>query len=250
MRLGWTMGAIGGGMAILTLLLLSFIYLYSYRRLSGARLGIGAWTDALGFGILPALAVGKIYEQFTGEGRGIPVMEPLGDIPWITEMGIFQPCRVECLLLMACFLGMCLWLMFRRQAPAARGDLALICLVLWSGIRTFTEALRNQTRLMLPGWSLIQIAATLIPFAALLLWTLRCRHKHLKTSPLLIDWLVAVTMPGILWTSLLGILSVGSELGKNLVLLGCGALRAAAVLEAGGESRRLQPQPSDLFGQS
>ena len=223
------------------LVLLLFLTGYRIAARKGGRAAGAFRTEGIGLGLLPALAAGKAFEQYTRESAGRTLIEPLPDLPYVTVSGRFQPCRVEMIFLLIAFWGMCIWLMFRRHEWNGRTGLAGISLVLWAGIRTATECLREGSALVWQNLSLIQLAASGLTLICAAVWSARLRDRHKKSSQFWIDWLVIMAATAAIWLTLEHILTTGSDIGDLALIAGCGFARMAAVLELGGEGRRISP---------
>ena len=234
----WIIPAAGAGAGLLMLILFAWGWLGLRRRRLRRRAGTGDWGNAIGFGMLPSLMTAKAFEAHLAGSAGKALFRPVPEIPWLTENGLFAPDRIEMILFLAAFLGMCLWLIGRRNDFPPTGDLAGIAMTLWAAIRSVTEWLRAESRLSLAGWRVVYLLSMAVTLIWLALWTLQRQKRIKNTSQTVLYWLVTVIGSIGLWVIISGTLSTGSEIGDLAALAGCSAARAAAVLAAGAESRR------------
>ena len=237
--MGQTMVLCGMAAALLTLLLFAAGWVLSVRR--SEQRGAGVWLNGIGYGLLPALAVGKAFQQYTVLGAGISVMEPITASRWLTPEGVFAPCRIEILLLFAGFAGITVWLIRRKKDLSEKGDLLLISVSVFSALRALTESIRAETLTMWNGHRLMRYLFCLILLICMIVWTVRQRG-YLRNSQLWISWVVFIAATAVLLFTGSGMLTVGSRIGDLAVITGCAIALLAAVLTAGGESRLIPPQ--------
>lgn len=239
MKTEWIMPVAGMGSMLLTLLIFGGCWVELRRRRLAARPNGGEWINALGFGLLPAMAIAKVYGQYTEAGStGVPVMEPMKAVPWFTEAGRFFPGRIEMVLFLAAFIGICLWLMFRKGEFPPNGDMLGVSLTLWAGIRTATESLREISQMDVGEWRILYLAVLAVTAAWLILWTARRRKRIKNTSQTIIYWLVTLVTTAGIWCLVSGMLTTGSEIGNLAAVTGCSIARAGVLLAAGGDSRK------------
>ena len=239
MKTEWILPAAGMGSMLLTLLVFGGCWTGMRRRRLKLPPSIGEWINGLGFAILPALAVAKVYGQYTESGStGTEIMEPLKPVPWITENGRFFPGRIEVILFLAAFTGICLWLIFRKNEFPSNGDMAGVSLTLWAGIRTVTESLREVSQMDVGEWRILYLAAFAVTVLCLIIWTRRRQKRINNTSQTVIYWLVTLVTTAAVWVLVSGTLTTGSGIGNLAVIAGCGIARTAALLAAGGDSRK------------
>ncbi len=240
MKTEWILPAAGVGSMLLTLLVFGGCWIGMRRRRLKVPPGIGEWINGLGFGILPAMAVAKVYGQYTESGStGTEIIQPLKPVLWITENGRFFPGRIEILFFLAAFTGICLWLIFRKSEFPPNGDMAGVSLTLWAGIRTVTETLREVSQMDVGEWRIVYLAIFAVTSLWLILWTFR-RQKTIKnTSQTVIYWLVTIVTTAAVWVLVSGTLTTGSSIGNLAAVTGCSIARTAALLAAGGDSRKV-----------
>lgn len=239
MRTEWILPCAGLGSGLAVLLVFAGCWLALRRRRLRIRWSAGEWMNALGFALLPALAVFKAFEPYMGIGSvGKAVFDPLPLLPWATENGAFMPGRIELVLFLLAFLTVCLWLMIRRNDLGSRGDLLGVSMTLWAGIRTVTEGFRTDSQLSFGEWRAVYLLAFAAALLWMILWTGRRQKRIKNTSQTVIYWLVWILCTGALWTTISGTLSVGSEIGDLAVVVGCSAARTGVALAAGADSRK------------
>ena len=140
--------------------------------------------------------------------------------------------------ILAVFLIMCLWMMIRKNDLPPNGDLLGVSMTLWAGIRTATESLRTESQLSFGDWRAVYLAALASVLIWMIVWTSRRRKRIKNTSQIILYWLVMLLCTAALWATVSGTVSTGSGIGDLAVSAGCGTFLAAAVLTAGGESRK------------
>jgi len=179
-RSGFRLSVTGIGAGLSCLTLLGFAAL---RRKAGGGKGAGDALNGLGFGLLPAAAVWKIFEQRTRTGQGREIPEGLPRLPWISEGGAAQPCRIELILALLLFAAILLWLMLRKGETLPAGDLGGVSLACWAAARMLTENLRLRQIAALPedfriaGWAAAAAMALI-----LILWTGRAFRQQKNTG--------------------------------------------------------------------
>ena len=217
-----------------TLIVLLFVFLRKAmnRRAAAEAQTLMRWLDGIGFGLLPAVSVWKIFEAcYTGAGR--EVIEPLPHIIQLTESGKFIPCSIESAAALLCFAGLCFWLMFRKDELIGKGELLIVSLCLWSGIRIVTESFREVPNNVL---RYIYCAVILICLAV---WTTRQRRQpHLKQRSIG-TWLAVILCMAMIVLTSSGTLSVGSAIGDLAVVAGCTVLTTLLTLLYGSDSRSI-----------
>lgn len=222
------------GVSLAVLLLFTALWLADRKKRTGQSASFGEWMNGAGYALMPAISVWKAFEQMMRNGAGTTVDEPLPLLPWVTEDGLYCPCRIELAAAVLCFIGVTLWLVLRRKEPANRGDLLAVALCLWGSVRIVTESFRpepnNVTRFVFCG----------IVLLCLLWWTVRrnrIRRSMTRTSA---DWVAAALCTGIIVSASEGLLTVGSRIGDLAVLTGCAVLLASLTLIAGSDCRKLE----------
>ena len=236
MKTEWILPCAGAGAGIALLLIFTGCWLGLRKKRLHLKPGIGEWMNALGYALLPAVAIYKAFEPYTDIGnKGTAVFDPLPEIPWITENGRFVPGRIEMLLLCA-FAGICAWLMIRKRDLGPHGDLLGIAMTLWCGVRTVTESFRAESQVNLGDWRVIYLMGLAASLLWMVIWTGKRQKRIKNTSQTVLYWFVWVICSAALWTTISGTLSVGSQIGDLAVIVGCAAARAAVTLATGAES--------------
>lgn len=229
----------GLGIAFLVTVLFAALWLADRKKRTGRTASPGEWMNGAGYALLPAAAVWKAFEQMLRSAAGTEVAEPLPLIPWLTENGRYCPCRIELAAAVLCFIGVSLWLMFRRQETEGRGDLLLVTLCLWTAVRCVTESFR-------PAESpLIRYLCCSGMAVCLLWWTVRRNSIRRSLTRTAADWVAAAMCTGIIVVTTEGILSVGSRIGDLAVITGCAVLEATLTLIAGSDCRKTERDGSD-----
>lgn len=228
-----TVTGIYGILSVAVLLLFMSWWLMNRKKRTGKPVFAGQVVNGIGFGLLPALAVLKSFQD-SAAGKGAEVIEPLPQIRWLCEENCYLPMRIEAAVALFLFLLICLWLILRKEEFPDNGDLLLITVCIWSVIRLVTEDFRREPMMLFHYTS----CATVM--LCLMIWTVRrikiCRMP-IRTAADLIAVTTCLTL-NIL--TALGILSAGSSIADFAVKTGCGALAMLLTLIAGSDVRRMK----------
>lgn len=162
---------IGAGLSLLTELAFAGGWIAAGRKARPEEDGPGRLINGLGFGLLPAAALWKIFEQKTSRGQGLPLPEGIaGSLPdpgLMAAGGRWLPGSIETILALLLFAGVILWLAMRRERLPETGDLPGVCLASWAALRLVTAGFREGQEL-LPGTvsaeSLLALAALIAGF--------------------------------------------------------------------------------------
>ena len=226
-----TIRTVGIVTAVLVLILFILLRIAMNKKTAAETQKIMRWLDGIGFGLLPAAAVWKIFEErYSGAGR--EVFEPLPLIPGLTENGKFIPGSIEAAAALLCFAGICLWLIIRKEEMAGTGDLLIVSLCLWSGIRIVTESFREAPDNV---FRYVYCAAVLV---CLGIWTARQLHQTHAKQRIAGNWVAAILCTAMIVLTASGTLSVGSAIGDLAVILGCAVLIVLLTLLCGSDSRQ------------
>ena len=232
-----TFAGIGGMAAIITLIFFAGLWILETRKRTGADLRTGQILNGIGFGMLPGIAVWKIFESEIPPGRGTELFDPIGAIPWITEDGRFALSRIEMILAAVCFLGIILWLIARKEDLPGNGDLLLTVLCIWGLIRGFTEGLRAESFFRAGNISISQIGVLAAADVAMAVWTVRLDEAQKSTAFAILEWIAVLSCEAVTVLNTADILSAGSAVGDLAVNAGCAALCMALMLMTGRDSR-------------
>ena len=221
------------------LVLFSLLWLFVIRKKADGRRTAGDWANALGFGLLPGIAVWKAFEQYSGiRTVGRELFEPLKAISWFTADGRFVPCRIEFCAATAAFILVTVWLIVRRDRLPGNGDLLLTVVCIWSAVRSVTECLRRDT-LRIGPLNAVIIAAVAAEIICMWIWTVR-RGKKEKSAGLTIpEWVAAIACGAVILLQEAKVLSLDSPIANLAVTVGCGLLGLTLILMAGKDSRDL-----------
>ena len=219
-------------LCLLTLVLFTLLRFAMNQKASAETRKLLRWLDGIGFGLLPAAAVLKIFDSAYGEA-GREVIEPLPMIPMLTENGRFMPGSIETAAALLCFSGLCIWLMIRKEETAGKGDLLIVALCLWSGVRVVTESLREA-----PDNVLRYIYCAII-LVCLAVWTVRQQKQPGAGRRIAGSWLAVILCTAMIVVTSSGTLSVGSAIGNLAVIAGCAALTVLLALLCGSDSRSI-----------
>ena len=232
-----TVTGIGAILALLTMVLFSGFRIPEARKRNGAELSTGDVLNAAGFGLLPGIAVWKVFERKTLLGTGVARFEPIGEIPVIIANGRFAVSRVEMILAAACFAAIILWLCLRKDELPGNGDLLLTVVCVWGLTRAFTEGLREETLLRAGNVNLTQILLLLAADIPLAVWTVRLEAAQKNTAASVLEWIAVLSCEAVLVLNTADVLSAGSRIGDLAVNAGCVTLCMLLSLPAGKDSR-------------
>ena len=231
-----TVTSAGAIISLMILLLFSGLRVINTRK-QAEEISAGEILNSIGFGILPGLAIWKIFEQYTVLGNGTESFDPIRDIPLFTEKGRFTVSRTEILLAVLCFAAVVLWLAFRRDEIPGNSDLLLTVLCVWGMLRAFTEGLRETTLLRAAGVNLTQVLMMLLADFSLTVWTIRLEAAQKNTAFAVLEWIAVLSAQAVMVLNTTGVLSAGSQIGDLVVNGGCMVLCLLMILSAGKESR-------------
>ena len=228
-----TVSFVAGAASFLTAVLFAVWWIGDRRKRTGKSLHAGMLMTGIGFGFFPGIAVWIAFEIFAAGADGRTVMEPLPLIRWLTEEGRFVPCRIELAAALLCFIGLCVWLVIRRQPLPDNGDLLLTCISFWALIRLISECLRMEPR------NVFRYASCGALIFCLLAWTLRRGRQRFTGIRIAADLIAAAVCTGIIIVTMNGYLSLGSEIADLAAITGCGLLILILSLLAAGDRRRM-----------
>ena len=231
-----TVNGAGAIISVLVLLLFAGFRIMETRKRT-EEISSGEILNAIGFGILPGLAIWKIFEQYTVLGTGTESFDPIRELPLITEKGCFAVSRTEILLAALSFAAVVLWLSFRKDELPGNSDLLLTVLCVWGMLRAFTDGLRETTLLRAAGVNLTQIVMLLLADLSLTVWTVRLEAAQKNTAFAVLEWIAVLSAQAVMVLNTTGVLSAGSPVGDLVVNGGCMILCLLLILSAGKESR-------------
>ena len=225
--------------AILTFLLFAFLWIHEARIISRGKLGKGTIFNAAGFGVLPALAVWKVFEPYYGLKalyNGKELFTPFIPVPFMTWGGCFAPERIELAALLLSFTAIVLWLIIRKEPLPGNGDLFLTALCVWSAVRIVTETLRADP-LRIQGISVFLVTSILTEITIMMIWTVQRGRKQKNAGMTALEWLgIAVCCVVVLLIDQ-GKLSIARPIVELTVITGCSSMMTALILSAGKDSR-------------
>lgn len=223
------------GLMMLALFAVLWILLIR-KRVDGGRIA-GDWVNAAGFGLLPGIAVWKLFEQYgSARSAGRELFEPLTGVKWLTEDGRFAPCRIEFCAAAAAFILISVWLIIRRNRLPGNGDLLLTVVCIWSAVRSVTECLR-QDAVRIGPLNAVICAAVILEIICMGIWTARRGRKEKNAGLTIPEWAAAIACGIVIILQEAGILSLSSEIANLAVAAGCGALGMTLILMTGKDSR-------------
>ena len=231
----FTVTAVYGILSVIVLLLFMTWWLLNRKKRTGKPIFAGQVMNGIGFGLLPALAFLKTFQDIS-YGKGAAVIEPLPQVRWLCEEGCYRPMRIEAVAALILFLLLCVWLILRREEFPDNGDLLMTAVCLWSVIRLGTEDFRLEPHILFHYTS----SATVL--LCLVIWTIR-RAKICRMPLRTAAEMTAVTaclVLNILTTK--EILTAGSDIADFAVKMGSALLAMILTLIAGSDVRKMKPK--------
>ena len=160
--------------SVVILFLFMGLWLIGRKKRTGKEIFAGQVMNGIGFGLLPALAVLKAFQE-AGTGTGSKVLEPLPCIRWLSVNGYYMPGRIETCAAAVMFLLVCLWLILRKNELPDNGDLIMITVCIWAAIRLVTEDFRTQPM------NLFRFTSCGTILLCAVLWSVR-RTRHIRMT--------------------------------------------------------------------
>lgn len=206
-------------------------WLADRKKRTGVPVFAGQVMNGIGFGLLPALAVLKAFQEMA-TGAGAKVTEPIPLVTWLTERGCYMPARIEMTAAAACFMIVCIWLILRKEALPDNGDLFVIAVCVWAVIRMETEDFRRNPQ------DLFRYTSWATVFFSVIHWNVQrariCRMPG-RTAADILCVCVCITVNLVTAEH---ILSAGSEIADFAVKTGSAGLGLILTLIIGGDLRR------------
>ena len=218
--------------SVVVLFLFMTLWLIGRKKRSGKEVFAGQVMNGIGFGLLPALAVLKAFQE-AGTGAGSKVLEPLPYIKWLSEGGYYMPGRIETAAAAICFIFLCLYLILRKEEIPDNGDLVMISVCIWAAIRLVTEDFRKEPMDLFRFTSCGSIL-----FCAVV-WSVRRSARirmPLRTAAELSAICVCIAVNLI---TALHFVTAGSGIADYAVKTGSAALMLMLTLMIGGDLRRI-----------
>ena len=227
-----TVTAVYGVFSVLILILFMSLWLLGRKKRTGKDLFAGQVMNGIGFGLLPALAVLKAFQQ-AWTGAGAKVTEPLPLILWLTEDGYYMPGRIETAAAAAAFAMICLWLILRRKEIPDNGDLLMIAVCIWAVIRLVTEDFRAEP------WNLFRYTSCGTVLLCAVIWSVRRAIRirmPVRTAADITAVCICIAVNLLTSTQ---VVSAGSGIADFAVKTGSAALMLILTLMIGGDLRRI-----------
>ena len=233
-----TVTGIGAGLALLTFLLFATLKAADLRRQGGENRIGGVRMDAVGFGLLPGIAVWKIFEQSLFLAQGKKVFEPLPEFPYLTAEGYFAPSRIEMILAVLIFTWIVIWLSARKRDLTGKGDLLLTVVCVWAMVRVLTEEYRAVPLITAGNVNLIQLLLLAGADVCLLIWTIRNEETEQRSTAFsVLEWITVLSCEAVLILNAAGVLTAGSQIGDLAVKAGCVILCLLLMMFSGKDCR-------------
>lgn len=227
-----TITAVYGVISVIVLLLFMSLWLAGKKKRTGRDIFAGQVMNGIGFGILPALAVLKAFQE-AGTGKGARVLEPLPCVRWLSVGGYYMPGRIETAAAAVLFILLCLWLILRKSELPDNGDLIMISVCIWAAIRLVTEDFRRDPMDLFRYTS----CGTILFCAAV--WSIRRAGMIRMPVRTAVDLTAICICIAINLLTAKHVLTMGSEIADYVVKTGSAALMLILTLMAGGDLRRI-----------
>ena len=227
-----TITAVYGIVSIMIMFLFMCLWLAGRKKRSGRDVFAGQVMNGIGFGLLPALAILKAFQE-AGTGKGSKVIEPLPCISWLCVDGCYMPGRIETAAAALCFILLCLWLIFRKHELPDNGDLIMIAVCIWATIRLVSEDYRKEPMDLFRYTS----CGTILMCA--IIWS--ARQSRLISMPVrtIMDLAAICICISVNLITSAHILNAGSEIADYAVKTGSAFLMLIITLTIGSDLRRM-----------
>ncbi len=223
--------------SVAVLFLFMSLWLSGRKKRTGRDVFAGQVMNGIGFGLLPALAVLKAFQE-AGTGKGAKVLEPLPCIGWLSVDGYYMPGRIETAAAAVFFMIVCLWLIIRKNEMPDNGDLILITVCIWATIRLVSEDFRVHPM------NLFRYTSCGTVLACASVWSVRRSGQIRMTARTIIDLTAICICIAVNLITSTHLLTVGSEIADFTVKTGSAALMLILTLMIGGDLRRMiEKQP-------
>lgn len=221
-----------GVISVSILFLFMALWLIGRKKRTGKDVFAGQVMNGIGFGLLPALAVLKAFQE-AGTGKGSRVLEPLPCIRWLSEGGYYMPGRIETAAAALLFIMLCLYLILRKKEMPDNGDLIMIAVCIWAAIRLVTEDYRREPQ------NLFRFTSCATVLLCAVVWSVR-RAKLMRIPIRTIIELAAICICiAVNLITSLQVLTAGSAIADYAVKTGSAALMLLLTLMIGGDVRRI-----------
>ena len=218
--------------SVVVLFLFTALWLVGRKKRTGTDIFAGQVMNGIGFGILPALAVLKAFQE-AGTGAGSKVLEPLPCIRWLSVAGRYMPGRIETAAAACFFLLICLWLIIRKEELPDNGDLIMISVCVWAAIRLVTEDFRTEPMI------LFRITSCVMILFCAVVWSVRRAQRVRMPVRTAADLAAVCICIAVYLTTATKLLSVGSAIADFAVTTGSAGLMMLLTLMIGGDLRRI-----------
>ena len=231
-RVNVTITAVYGVLAVIILFLFMGLWVTGRKKRTGMSIFAGQVMNGFGFGLLPALAILKAFQE-AGTGAGSKVSEPLPCVPWLTVNGYYMPGRIETAAAACFFILVCLWLILRKEELPDNGDLIMITVCIWAAIRLVTEDFHRTPN------DLFRYTSCGTVLACAVIWAVRRAGKMRMPLRTVTDLTAVCVCIAVNLVTAKQILSAGSPIADFAVRTGSTALMLILTLMIGGDLRRM-----------
>ena len=228
-----TVTGVYGTLSVIVLLLFMTWWLLNRKKRTGQPIFAGQVMNGIGFGLLPALAFLKAFQDIS-MGKGAAVTEPLPLVRWLTEDGCYRPMRIEMAAAICLFVLLCLWLILRKEEFPDNGDLLMIAVCIWSAIRLVTEDFRAEPQI------LFHISSCVMIMLCLIIWIFRRAQISRMLLRTAADLAVVSLCIAVNLLTATGTLTAGSGIADFAVKTGSALLALILTLIVGGDVRKLK----------
>ena len=227
---------IGNAAGVLMLIVFSGIWVLFVQKRDRKTMA-GCWMDAVGFGVLPAIAVWKAFEYAFSEPAGKTIGGSWeGSVYGIFGNGQFFPSGIEMIAVAAAFLAVVGWMMIRKEGLPGRGELLTVVICVWGLIRIVAEGFRRDA-FQAGNVSLGICAALGAEIICFFVWSVR-RHRKQKSPGLTaIEWGAVISCGALIFLQNAGIIILRNDMANIAASAGLTLLMGALILGAGRDNR-------------
>lgn len=198
----------GTVLSILLALVLGFVL--RRRKICGT-------AGAFGFALLPAVAMIRLFEEYTSGAEGVPVRIAFLRNTWFAT-DAYRVNRMEAVVALALFVALVFWVTLRKTTVKPDGDLLLVALALLGASMNGLGRLHAVSFIPALPYLADQMIGAALMFLLLLAWTIRALKQGGHGLMTFVCWVVFLfglsPQALLLWTDL----TAGAELYDEIIV--------------------------------
>lgn len=193
-------------------ILLAFVFGFVLRERK-----ICGTAGAFGFALLPAVAMIRLFEEYTSGAEGIPVRIAFLRNTWFAA-DVYRINRMEAVVVLELFAALVFWVMLRKTTVKPDGDLLLVALALLGASMNGLGRLHAVNFIPALPCPADQVIGAALMLLLLLAWTIRALKQGGHGLMTLVCWVVFLLglspQTLLLWTDL----TAGAELYDEIIV--------------------------------